>query len=103
MPSVRVIRSIPSEIVGERRRGAQHVSWFRTLNAQRAEIARDLDSIAASPLASRLLDLPRLRRLLAELPQDESTAQARKDDYTFILARGVYVGNFIRWVEGGNA
>lgn len=94
---------LPQEIVGERRSGAQQVSWFRTLKARQGEFARTLENLEASPLVCRLIDLQRLRRLLAELPEDERSAQSRKNDYTIILNRAIYVGTFIRWVEGGNA
>jgi len=94
---------LPPEILNERRIGAQDVTWFRTLTARRAEIARDIDSIEASPLASRLIDVPRLKRLMAEWPKDEHAAQARAVDFKWVLTQGVYVGSFIRWVEGGNA
>ena len=56
----------------------------------------------ASPLARRVLDLPRLKRLLDEWPKDEHAADRRAAEYRAVLARGVHVGNFIRWVEGGN-
>lgn len=94
---------LPPEILNERGIGAQDVTWFRTMTARRAEIARQIDSIEASPLASRLIDVPRLQRLMAEWPKDEHAAQARKGDYRLALERGAYIGSFIRWVEGGNA
>jgi hypothetical protein len=54
-------------------------------------------------LARRLLDLPRLKRLMAQWPKDENEAEKRMSEYRLALARGVHVGRFIRWVEGGNA
>jgi hypothetical protein len=30
-------------------------------------------------------------------------AEKRLSDYRLALSRGVHVGRFIRWVEGGNA
>jgi asparagine synthase (glutamine-hydrolysing) len=94
---------LPPEILNERRRGEQAPRWFRTLDARREDIARDIDRIEASPLARRMLDVPRMKRLMADWPKDESAAQARKKEYRFALARGVHAGLFIRWVEGGNA
>ena len=94
---------LPREIVDERRRGIAETAWFRPLDAQRETIGRDLERIAASPLASRMLDIPRLRRLLDDWPKDEQAAQLRSRDYQRVFARGIHVGRFIRWVEGGNA
>jgi asparagine synthase (glutamine-hydrolysing) len=93
---------LPREIIDERRRGANNPTWFRLLDARRADIARDIERLEASPLARRLIDLPRLKRLMAQWPKDEQAAEQRSGEYRLALARGVHVGRFIRWVEGGN-
>jgi len=94
---------LPREIVDEPRRGVPHPAWFRALDAQRDNIGRDLERIAVSPLAGRMLDIPRLKRLMDEWPKDESAAQLRAREYQRLLARGVHIGRFIRWLEGSNA
>ena len=94
---------LPPEIHTERRNGEQAVTWFRALNARRADVVQDIERIEASPLASRLIDLPRLKRLLDQWPEDEQAAEFRRHEYKLALARGVHVGHFIRWVEGGNS
>jgi asparagine synthase (glutamine-hydrolysing) len=94
---------LPPEILNEQRRGAQSVAWFKTLSAQRETIAADLDRVEASPLARRLLDLPRLRKLLQEWPADAAAGEKHRREYRLALSRGIHVGRFIRWVEGGNA
>jgi asparagine synthase (glutamine-hydrolysing) len=94
---------LPQEILDERRRGANTPMWFRALDEKRDEVAADIDRLEGSPLASRLIDLPRLKRLMAQWPKDESEAETRRSEYRLALARGVHVGRFIRWVEGGNA
>jgi asparagine synthase (glutamine-hydrolysing) len=93
---------LPREIIDERRRGASTPTWFRSLNARRADMARDIERLDASPMARRLLDVPRLKRLMAQWPKDEQAAEQRNGEYRFALARGVHVGRFVRWVEGGN-
>jgi asparagine synthase (glutamine-hydrolysing) len=94
---------LPREIIDERRRGANNPIWFRSLNARRASIARDIERLEASPLARRLLDVPRLKRLMAQWPKDEQAAESRFGEYQLALMRGVHVGRFVRWIEGGNA
>jgi asparagine synthase (glutamine-hydrolysing) len=94
---------LPREILDERRRGANMPMWFRTLDETRDDFAADIDRLEASPLASRLIDLSRLKRLMAQWPKDANEAEGRRSDYRLALARGVHVGRFIRWVEGGNA
>src|SRR4029077_18428653 len=41
---------LPREIIDERRRGANNPTWFRSLDARRADIARDIERLEASPL-----------------------------------------------------
>ena len=94
---------LPREILDERRRGAQSGAWFRRLNMRRQDIATEIERLDASPLARRLLDVPRLNRLMSEWPKDEHAAELRKRDFHIALDRGLHVGQFIRWVEGGNA
>jgi asparagine synthase (glutamine-hydrolysing) len=94
---------LPREILDERLKGAQDPAWFRALDARRQHIAADVERLEASPLARRLLDVPRLKRLVAQWPKDEHAAQQRVKDYRLALGRGVHVGRFVRWVEGGNA
>jgi asparagine synthase (glutamine-hydrolysing) len=94
---------LPREILYERRRGAQGGAWFRRLDARRRNIAEDVERFEESPLARRLLDLPRLKQLVGEWPADEHAALARDSDYKIVLSRAVHIGRFIRWVENGNA
>lgn len=94
---------LPREILNERRRGAQVPDWFRRLQVRRQDIAAEIERLDASPLASRLIDLPRLRRLMTQWPKDTAEAEQRLDAYKFVLSRGVHIGRFVRWVEGRNA
>jgi asparagine synthase (glutamine-hydrolysing) len=94
---------LPREILDEPRIGVAEPAWFRALQPQRDNISRDLERIEASPLARRMLDIPRLKRLIEEWPKDEQAAQLRAREYQHLLARGIHVGRFVRWVEGGNA
>jgi asparagine synthase (glutamine-hydrolysing) len=93
---------LPRDILDERRRGVQAPTWFRSLDARRKDIASDIERLEASPLARRLIDVPRLKRLMMQWPKDEHAAEQRLEDYKFTLTRGVHVGRFLRWVEGGN-
>ncbi|MGC2124053.1 MAG: asparagine synthetase B family protein, partial [Xanthobacteraceae bacterium] len=94
---------LPPEILTEPRRGVNGVTWFRRLDARRRDIATEVERLDASPLVRRLIDLPRLKRMMEQWPKDENAAQKHLDDYKSGFNRGVHVGRFIRWVEGGNA
>jgi asparagine synthase (glutamine-hydrolysing) len=91
---------LPPEILAESRRGAQVTDWFSRLQVRRQDIAAEIERLDTSPLARRLIDVPRLKRLMVEWPKDEHEAQMRLPDYMLALARGVHVGQFVRWVEG---
>jgi asparagine synthase (glutamine-hydrolysing) len=93
---------LPPEILHERKRGAQGGAWFRRLNTRRHDVAADLERFETSPLTSRLLDLPRLKRLVTTWPADEHVALARTSDYMIVLTRAMHFGRFICWVENGS-
>lgn len=94
---------LPREILGERRSGSQAGAWFQRLDMRRDDIAVEIERLEASPLAWRLIDIPRLKRLMADWPKDGQAAERRKFELHLALDRGLHVGQFIRWVEGGNA
>ena len=93
---------LPAEILNERRRGVQDVNWFRRLNVRRPTLAADIERLEASPTARRLIDLPRVKRLLAQWPADEHAAQKLDLRLVFAVIRAAHIGNFVRWVEGSN-
>ena len=94
---------LPREILDETRKGYQGATWFRRLDLRRSEISAEIERLEASPLASRLLDVPRLKRILDRWPRDENAAEQRRREVQSAFSRGIHVGRFIRWVEGGNA
>ena len=93
---------LPREILDETRIGQQAPNWFESLDARKPIIEAEVERIEASRLASRLIDVARLKRLIAEWPNDASAAEVRASEYRLGLDRAVHVGQFIRWVEGGN-
>lgn len=94
---------LPREILDERRTGAQSGAWFDRLTTQRRNLSEAIEGLETSPLARRLIDVPRLKRLMSEWPRDENAAELVRREYHLLLDRGIHVGRFIRWVEGGNA
>ncbi|PTS72531.1 asparagine synthetase B family protein, partial [Sphingomonas sp. HMWF008] len=89
-------------ILHERRTGVQAANWFSAMEQRRATIRSDVERLESSPLARQMLDLPRLKALAEGWPSDAAGAQARAREYRLVLARGLHMGAFIRWVEGGN-
>lgn len=94
---------LPDEVRLERRRGLQGADWSRHLAAARSEIAEEVERLERSPLGSACLDLPRLRRLLKDWPEDGWHRDGTAIDYRLALMRGLATGRFLRRFEGGNA
>lgn len=92
---------LPAELVAERRRGVQCPEWYELASRRREGMAEAVERIGRSPLASRVVDVPRMKALLDDWP-DAETAMSQKQVYGYALARGISIGGFLRWYEGGN-
>lgn len=93
---------LPPEVLQERRSGRQCAEWFDWATRKRAWLAAELDGIEASALGRELIDVPRLRGILDRWPDNADMAEPRYEQLMNVLGRGVAVGSFIRWAEGGN-
>jgi asparagine synthase (glutamine-hydrolysing) len=100
---------MPAGQLARRTRGYQAADWFEGVVAAREGLLDEITRLESSPLASRALDLPRLRALALALPDaatppDQLRMLTREHEVTHRLAllRGLSVGRFIRMVEGGN-
>lgn len=93
---------VPKAITENRRRGTQHPEWFANLDQARVSFPAQIDCLRRSPVASRLIDVDRLDRLVKEWPTD--TAQAHRQSYSFqvVLPQALTMGAFIAWAEGTN-
>lgn len=93
---------LPAAQVNEPRRGQQKPEWYQRLCLQKEAFAADLERMERSPLAASLIDVPRLKAMLAQWPADADAAQARRFEYESMLPRAVNMGHFLRWIDGGN-
>ncbi len=93
---------LPRELISERRRGAQCPEWYGIVSARRDGMAEAIARIECSPLASRVVDIPRMKALLDDWPEDAEAAMPHRQVYGYALARGISMGGFLRWYEGGN-
>lgn len=94
---------LPPTILNERRSGFVGADWYLRVAPHRDRFAEAVARLEASPTARRCLDLPQMRRLIDQWPKDDWNSRAVLTRYRAYLLRGVAVGEFIRWVEGGNA
>ena len=70
------------------------------MTLQRDAIVEDVAALERSPLAARILDVDRMKRLAADWPADPTEAGVGADGA--VLNRGLHVGRYLRWLEGGN-
>ncbi|MEC9347482.1 MAG: asparagine synthase-related protein [Pseudomonadota bacterium] len=97
--------TLPPEAFSGQPRYRQGGDRFAMLRANRGHFIEAAEDAAKSPLASELLDMPRIRRLLDDWPADDAPPAAfnREPAYGRAIPNALHVARFIRWVEGGNA
>jgi len=93
---------LPTDVVDSREHGRQAAQWFHRLTLRRDDLVAEIDRLEASPLASRIMDLPRLRAIASNWPADTQEADRRTPELLGGFGRGLHIGQFLRWVEGGN-
>lgn len=91
---------LPAAVLNETRRGIQCAEFMHRMTLQRDAIVEGVEALERSPLSARILDVARMKRLAADWPADP--AKAGFGDYGAVLYRGLHVGQFLRWLEGGN-
>lgn len=86
---------LPEEVLTEPRRGYQGADWHEGLAAAAEELSADLAGLEELPAAS-MLDLNRMRRLVANLPTQGWERSKIIEDYRLTLLRGSAIGHFLR-------
>lgn len=93
---------VPAEILARRRGpGIQAADWFERLSGARDQVRDELAALEGSELARAVLDLPRMRRLASRIDQPPVSREQQMFDYSLVLQRGLMMGRFLRWFEGG--
>jgi len=106
---------VPDIILERHKKGAQAVDWAERLVDTRDEIRDQIAAISRSPLASHVLDVPRLSSILesdrlaswiaahdaATRFEPGGTYGSLMRDYGEVLLKGVSAGMFLRWLEEG--
>ena len=93
---------LPDEILCNRRGGVQSADLAMTLMADLPAIRSELSRLDASPLAHRCLDLPRMRKLLDELPEKDWKGPYARMVYLGLI-HSMAAGIFLRLNEEGFA
>ncbi|MEN3749671.1 asparagine synthase-related protein [Sphingomonas sp. HF-S3] len=93
---------VPAEILSQRRKGRQSPEWYFLATRRLDQTAEAIERVARSPLASRVLDIPRMREIVATWPKDAESARDLRVLYGHALNRAISMGGFLRWHEGSN-
>ncbi|MGH6614301.1 asparagine synthetase B family protein [Sphingomonas sp.] len=93
---------VPRDVLIEHRQGRQCPEWHHVAKRRRDAMAASIERIGRSSLASRVIDVPRLKTLLDTFPDDAATAMKSSAEHGPMLLRGIQMGSFLRWHEGGN-
>lgn len=93
---------LPAAVRDNPSKASQNPEWFHNLCLRRPQLYEQLDRIEESALATRALDIPRLRALLDRWPASAEAAAATGPAYRSILIRGLHIGSFLRWIDKSN-
>lgn len=84
---------IPAAVLANRRRGTQGADWFHTI--RRDDAAEILEEISANETVARLLDLPKIRRLIDDWPKVDDGSFGLARIYSMRLPAALATGLFI--------
>jgi len=94
---------LPPAILASTRRGIDTADWFQRLSGARATVHEELRLLDTSETARAVLDLARMRELADNFDAPPGDPYQRMLDYRHVLERGLMMGRFIRWFDGGHA
>jgi asparagine synthase (glutamine-hydrolysing) len=92
---------LPNEILAQRQRGQQGADWLDRYLAASSELECELEGQEGCELAREILDLPRLRTMVANLPKVTADDKNVIRDVRGVLDKALMMGRFLRWFESG--
>jgi asparagine synthase (glutamine-hydrolysing) len=93
---------LPRAVLEQSCKGYQAVDWHEGLAAARETLGEEVDRLAPCEPAARMLDVERMRRLVAEWPESGWERPDIMGAYRLALLRGVSAGHFLRRATGSN-
>ena len=85
---------LPQSTLTRYKRGQQGVDWYITVELALPSFREELALQMQSPLARRIVDLPRLERLLDSWPDSGLEGHYATDHWNYALCRGHHAGVF---------
>jgi asparagine synthase (glutamine-hydrolysing) len=90
---------LPPDTLADRQRGLQAAAWFETMSAERPALLAEVRTFEADNLASRILDLPRMRTLLEQWPRERPLDLGDVALYRSRLPMALVTGRFLLWAQ----
>lgn len=87
---------LPASTLARTARGRQSADWYYSMTHLRTRMLAEIQEMEASPLASRILDVQRMRRLVENWPDRGYEQPEIQLSYHLALTRGLSMGNFLR-------
>jgi asparagine synthase (glutamine-hydrolysing) len=94
---------LPPSTLNRTQRGRQSADWYVNMGAVRGRMAAEVERFERSPLASRMLDLARMRWLIENWPSGDFERLEVNRSHHIALTRGFSVGRFLLQYDPGFA
>jgi asparagine synthase (glutamine-hydrolysing) len=86
---------LPASTLQRTQRGRQSADWHVSMGAVRGQMSAEVERLRGSPLASRMLDLARMRKLIQDWPSSGFEREDLNRSHHIALTRGFSVGRFL--------
>jgi asparagine synthase (glutamine-hydrolysing) len=93
---------LPELVTGETRKGLQAADWYDGFLADRGSAVDEVERLARLAPAAGLIDVDRMRALLADCPAGGWNMPRVQTAYRLALLRGISSGHFLRKASGAN-
>lgn len=93
---------MPEEQRANRLNGRWDADWLHRIKRRRADLLEELDRIEDDPELSAMLDTPRLRQTLLDLPEQTPVEKQEYMPIEMTLMRGLLTARFVNYIKGRN-
>jgi len=94
---------LPAEVITMHGKGYQAVDWHEGLATARHAIDEEIGRLEGCGPAANAIDLPRLKKLMAQWPTGGWENEAVLRNYRIALLRALSTGHFLRRASGSNS
>ncbi|BDX07616.1 asparagine synthetase B family protein [Planctobacterium marinum] len=93
---------LPKAVLHNNLRGTQDPGWYLRMQQSKRELELEYERLVQNTTAQQVLDLPRMRQLLNDWPDNSANWNSKQiiGRYRLGLSRAIMVGRYIRWFEG---